>query len=127
MLSRYVQFEERAQRRRLRGAAAAGGEAMVGRDESSEDDDEEEEEEEQGESATVMLMVAAFARLRHEAYRPSVLLILRAVRRFSREQFAQNVSWLAPLLSRLILCENIEVRLCLRDIHREAVIPLIVK
>lgn len=112
---------------------AAAGEAAVRTDECSEDgeddeeDDEEEEEQQQGDSATVMLMVAAFARLRHEAYRTSVLIILRAIRRFSQEQFAQNVNWLAPLLSRLILCGDLEVRLSLRDIYREAIVPLIVK
>ncbi len=128
VLSRYVMYEEqKLPKAMLTTGRMSNGGGEHGDESSDEDEEEEEEREEEGStSVAVMRMVANFSKARHEAYKPSVLILLRAVALYSTHQFAENVNWLAPLLSRLVVCEDLEVRLCLRDIYRGNVSPLII-
>lgn len=110
VLQRYLRFEEEAVRRQ-----------------TDEDTSEEEEEEESAPTDSSVLKMNAFARHRHEAYEPCVVALLGGVLEFSPAQFAQNLAWVAPLLSRLVICESLEVRLNVREIYRVFVNPLVLE
>jgi hypothetical protein len=79
-----------------------------GDDDSSDDDMEH---------PTEMLKLDAFAHQRHDAYKSSALIVLSGILELPLEKFLENVHWLIPLLSRLIICESIEIRLCVRQIN----------
>lgn len=69
----------------------------------------------------------SFAKEKHHAYKASVLLALNAILMFSPIQFKQNANWLTGFLCKLIVCESLEIRLCIREIYRTFVNPLILK
>jgi hypothetical protein len=71
-----------------------------------------------------MLKLDGFARQRHEAYKSSALIVLSSILEFSPKVFLRNVNWVVPLLSRLIICESIEIRLCVRQINFTFVNPI---
>ena len=90
-------------------------------------DEDTSEEEDSAPADSSVLKLDAFARSRHSAYKVSVVIVLGGILDFSKEQFANNLEWIVPLLSRLIVCETLEVRLCVREIYRLFVNPLILK
>lgn len=94
-LNRYLAFEEELLRKQ-------------GDDDSSDDDVEQHSE---------VLKFDGFVRQRHEAYKSSALIVLTSILEFSPSTFLRNLSWIFPLLSRLIICESIEIRLCVRQIN----------
>lgn len=69
----------------------------------------------------------SFAKEKHHAYKTSVLLALNAILKFTPVQFRLNANWMTGFLSRLIVCESLEIRLCIREIYRTFVNPLILK
>lgn len=73
------------------------------------------------------VLMDSFVNEKHNAYRSSVLLALNSILKFTPTQFSVNVDWLTGFLCRLIVCENLEIRLCIREIYRTFVNPLILK
>ncbi len=89
-------------------------------------DDDTSDDEEGAVDASVMRL-DAFARLRHEAYSTAVIIVLGGVLDFTPGQFDAEREWLTPFLSRLVVCESLEVRLCVREIYRIFVNPIILQ
>lgn len=104
-LNRYLSFEEDVLRKQ-------------GDDDSSDDDSEQ---------PTEMLKLDTFARQRHDSYKSCAVIVLTNVLEFSSEEFQDNLTWLVPILSRLIICESIDIRLCVREIGTKYVNPLLLK
>ncbi len=69
----------------------------------------------------------SFAKEKHHAYKASVLLALNSILKFTPAQFKSNAIWLTGFLCRLIVCESLEIRLCIREIYRTFMNPLILK
>jgi len=88
------------------------------------DDDSSEDESEQ---PPEMFKLDAFARQRHDAYKSSAVIVLTSVLEFSTSQFVENLDWLVPVLSRLVICESIDIRLCVREIGNTFVNPMLLK
>jgi hypothetical protein len=124
VLLRYLTFEEAALRKQ-RGIASAPGQEDA---ESSEDEEDAGDEEEEQEGRTGgLLNIMEFHQQKHQAYKSPVMIVLEGMMDFTHEQFQSNVSWIIPLLSRLIVCEDIEVRVCVRQIYQSFVNFLLIK
>lgn len=78
-------------------------------------------------NADGVLNVAEFAREKHDAYKSPALIVLEGMMDFTHEQFQRNLGWIVPLLSRLIICDDIEVRVCVRQIYQSFVNFLLIK
>ena len=62
---------------------------------------------------------------RHNAYKPVALLLLKGILDCSLSQFSSNAVWLVPLLSQMILCDDYNIRLFVRDIYVRHVDPIL--
>ncbi|KAJ1434054.1 hypothetical protein B484DRAFT_477107 [Ochromonadaceae sp. CCMP2298] len=89
---------------------------------------EEEEEEEDdddtvssGEAPAGLAGGAELHQLRHAAYKSPALIVLEGMLDLTHEQFQTNKSWVVPLLTRVIICDDIEVRSCVRQIFQSFV------
>ena len=61
------------------------------------------------------------------AYAPIVLQLLDGVLSFDDDEFKENLSWLYPLLTGLITCGSVEIRLRLRNVFEgrlKAMLPI---
>ena len=61
------------------------------------------------------------------AYAPIVLQLLDGILSFDDDEFKENLSWLYPLLTGLITCGSVEIRLCLRNVFEgrlKAMLPI---
>ena len=71
--------------------------------------------------------VDKFLSEQYEAYTPVVLAILSTIStKFSKKQFASNVKWFVPILSKLIMCGKKEVRELVKAIYEAHVNPAFV-
>ena len=57
------------------------------------------------------------------AYKPAVVFGLTGLSSVSIQQFRECLSWLGPLLTRLISCHDRDVRLALQQVHATLLIP----
>jgi hypothetical protein len=57
------------------------------------------------------------------AYKPAVVLGLTGMCEVSSQRFRGCLSWLGPLLSRLISCHDRDVRIALQRLHQDLLIP----
>lgn len=57
------------------------------------------------------------------AYKPAVIFGLTGLCSVSIQQFRECLSWLGPLLSRLISCHDRDVRVALQQLHATLLIP----
>lgn len=132
MLMRYLSFEESALRR-MRGVASTDP-----RDRHSGDEDGDSSEDEAYSVPTAaassargsgggVLSMAEFARQKHDAYKSPALIVLEGMMDFTHDQFQRNLGWIVPLLSRLIICDDVEVRVCVRQIYQSFVNFLLIK
>ena len=156
-MMRYLSFEESALRKLRAGAGAGAAGSRPVASASAEkhqsnkpghvhsqsqinwdEDEESSEDEAYGASSPVsgsnknnaadgVLNVAEFAREKHDAYKSPALIVLEGMMDFTHEQFQRNLGWIVPLLSRLIICEDIEVRVCVRQIYQSFVNFLLIK
>ena len=62
---------------------------------------------------------------RHEAYIPVVSIALSGVVQFRSEQFRRSVKWLMPLLSKLIVCSDKDIRVIVSNIFTFHITPLL--
>lgn len=147
---RYLSFEESALRK-LRGATGAGAAARPGasseekkqsnnpnhsqsqinwdEDGDSSDDEAYGASNKNGSSSYSdgVLNVAEFPREKHHAYKSPALIVLEGMMDFTHDQFQRNLGWIVPLLSRLIICDDVEVRVCVRQIYQSFVNFLLIK
>lgn len=141
---RYLSFEESALRRMKGIASTASSDPRDqhhhnNSNQHADDDGEESSEDEaylaptkasgargSGGSAGVLNM-AEFARQKHDAYKSPALIVLEGMMDFTHEQFQRNLGWIVPLLSRLIICDDVEVRVCVRQIYQSFVNFLLIK
>lgn len=129
---RYLSFEESALRR-MKGIASAASSDPRDQHQQHGDDDGEESSEDEAYAAPSsragggVLSMAEFARQKHEAYKSPALIVLEGMMDFTHEQFQRNLGWIVPLLSRLIICDDIEVRICVRQIYQSFVNFLLIK
>jgi len=143
VLTRYLSQEEVTLRKMGGGGASTGangknlssappaggtsGEAQ----EDDEDDDSSEEEDDEDDAyhmgANNILCMDEFLKRRHDAYKSPVLIVLEGMMDFTHDQFQCNLSWIIPLLSRLVICEDLEVRVCVRQIYQSFVNFLLIK
>lgn len=131
VLLRYLSFEEAALRRR-RGNGDGNGRTHDGAHHAQQQGDDEGDSSEDearfsGSDAGAVLSMTDFLRQKHEAYKSPALIVLEGVCDFTHAQFQHNLSWIVPLLSRLIACEDLEVRLCVRQIYQSFVNFLLIK
>ena len=137
---RYLSFEESALRRLRNSGGLSNGVGMHGPGEAQlqgdEDGDSSEDEayggRNSGDSAAGVgsggvLSMADFLRQKHEAYKSPALIVLEGMMDFTHQQFQANLGWIVPLLSRLIICEDVEVRVCVRQIYQSFVNFLLIK
>jgi hypothetical protein len=120
VLTRYVAYSESAIKKSI---AAKGGEK-----EKEEEDDDTVSSDTESESAQLDGLVAGVAelhRLRHTAYKSPALIVLEGMLDLTHEQFKMNKSWVVPLLTRVIICDDVEVRLCVRQIFQTFVTFLV--
>eukprot|EP01038_Epipyxis_sp_PR26KG_P008429 gene8429-11403_t len=103
-------------------------------EETSTDEDDEEDDDSVNHSSAVLkghngieLNYEAFCSNRHDRYQKSVIIILEAIIAFEETQFNDNMTWLVPVLSRLILCHNKDVRIRVIEIYRRFVNPRLLK
>ena len=132
VLVRYLSLEENALRK-LPGASSGAAEG----ERTSEDGEDSSEDEDEGfgvglhgdggGSAGSVVSMGAFLRRRHEAYKSPVMIVLEGMMDFTHEQFQSNLVWIVPLLSRLVICEDLEVRLCVRQIYQSFVNFLLIR
>ena len=59
------------------------------------------------------------------AFSSPVAICLRGLSQITREQFKQNVQWLAPLLSDMTLVSNDTVRACVKEVMDAHVVPIL--
>lgn len=85
------------------------------------DDDSSDEGDFRNENTSGVLTMDLFAQERHSAYQVSIVFVLNEILCFSDEQFSDNSRWIIPLLSRLIICADIDVRIFVRDIYKRFV------
>ena len=52
-----------------------------------------------------------FLNVRHAAYVPVVISVLQQLLRFSDQQFAQNKQWVVSCLTKLVLCDDLQIRI----------------
>lgn len=124
MLMRYLSFEEAALRK-LRGMSSSSS-----RQQDEDGDSSEEEFPAPPASSNIsggVLSMADFLRQKHDAYKSPALIVLEGMMDFTHAQFQNNVSWIIPLLSRLVICEDVEVRVCVRQIYQSFVNFLLIK
>lgn len=139
VLMRYLSFEEAALRR-LKGLTA--GAHLHGHDHPLDDDGESSEDEIYTQPASkgngahspnsalsggAVLNMGEFLKQKHDAYKSPALIVLEGMMDFTHEQFQSNLGWIIPLLSRLIICEDVEVRVCVRQIYQSFVNFLLIK
>lgn len=123
VLMRYLSFEEAALRK-LRGMSSSS---------KQHDDDGDSSDEEFAPAAARsgstggVLSMADFLRQKHDAYKSPALIVLEGMMDFTHSQFQSNVSWIIPLLSRLVICEDVEIRVCVRQIYQSFVNFLLIK
>lgn len=129
VLMRYLSFEEAALRK-LRGLSNSN---------RQQDDDGDSSDEEfvtartgSGHSGNSgggggVLSMAEFLRQKHDAYKSPTLIVLEGLMDFTHAQFQNNLTWIIPLLSRLVICEDVEVRVCVRQIYQSFVNFLLIK
>lgn len=141
VLMRYLSFEESALRRMKGIASAASSDPrdhnyhQQQQQQPGDDDGEESSEDEAyvapssraGGVGGGVLSMAEFARQKHEAYKSPALIVLEGMMDFTHEQFQRNLGWIVPLLSRLIICDDVEVRVCVRQIYQSFVNFLLIK
>lgn len=60
-------------------------------------------------------------------YAPPVMLALDGIASFSAEQFARNIPWILPLLSDISICNNREVRQCVKQVYENQVNTILIK
>ena len=65
----------------------------------------------------------SFAGSAHLAYTPVALILLKGILDFSNSQFSNNSSWLVPILSQLILCNDVNIRFCVSNIYSKHINP----
>jgi hypothetical protein len=131
---RYLSFEESALRklRNSNGVPHGHHAADDGTATSAPEDDGDSSEDEGRNSGSAegsggILNMTEFLRQKHDAYKSPTLIVLEGVMDFTHAQFQNNLSWIVPLLSRLIVCEDIEVRLCVRQIYQSFVNFLLIR
>ena len=64
---------------------------------------------------------ASFASCAHAAYTPVTLILLKGILDCSTSQFSKNSQWLIPILSKLILCNDPNIRLFVSSIYTKHV------
>jgi hypothetical protein len=122
MIRRYTQLAVDVERARLLASPgymhaslqfSSGGVAVAGR--------------RGGHTAESDALLAADRDLFREAaaYGPLVMQLLRGVLAFDDAQFAENLHWLYPLLTGLIVCGNLEVRQLLAGVFDQRLRPLL--
>lgn len=86
--------------------------------EAGDDGDSSEEEDDTVVGGSSVVYMKEFWKMRHDAYKCSTMIVLEGMMDFTHQQFHRNLPWIAPLLSRLIACEDVEVRLCVRQLYQ---------
>ena len=94
---------------------------IVGDPESSDDDEEDHF------ASNYSISLEDFWKQKHEAYKSPALIVLEGMMDFTHEQIQNNLTWIVPLLSRLVICEDIEIRLCVRQIYQSFINFLLIK
>jgi hypothetical protein len=92
-----------------------------------EGDSSDEEARQSGSDTGGVLSMSDFLRQKHDAYKSPTLIVLEGLCDLTHAQFQRNLSWIVPLLSRLVICEDLEVRLCVRQIYQSFVNFLLIK
>lgn len=125
---RYLSFEE-STLRKLRHGGSSSARAQQGAQQQHEEDGDSSEDEgrQSGSELGGVLSMTDFLRQKHDAYKSPTLIVLEGLCDFTHAQFQNNLSWIVPLLSRLVVCEDIEVRLCVRQIYQSFVNFLLIK
>ena len=155
VLMRYLSFEEAALRR-MRGGVGAGRQQQQQHHQQDDDGESSEDEGYSQPAATAgaapgaspagrgvsrgssgssngggggsgVLSMSEFLRQKHQAYKSPALIVLEGIMDFSHTQFQAHISWIVPLLSRLVVCEDLEVRVCVRQIYQSFVNFLLIK
>ncbi len=68
-----------------------------------------------------VLTTDVFAQQHHAAYQASVVFTLNQILGFTDNQFVLNSKWIIPLVARAVICADIDVRICVRDIYKRFV------
>jgi len=84
-------------------------------------------DDEDGFSSEHILSFDEFLKQRHESYKSPAMIVLEGMMDFTHVQIQNNLTWIVPLLSRLIVCDDIEVRLCVRQIYQSFINFLLIK
>lgn len=90
----------------------------------SSDGEQSDEEGHTAPSGPSILRDQQFVRLQHTAYFNPVRMVLERINALSMRQFNDNASWLAPLLTRVIICENASVRGLVKACFQHFVVPV---
>ncbi len=61
----------------------------------------------------------------HDAYGAAVLIALHSFLAMTPDQFLTTIPWFSETLSKLILCDDIDVRSCVSDIYKLRINPLL--
>ena len=117
---RYLSFEEAALRKHKSAYGATGSD-------EGDSSDEEDAYAQAGVTRGSVLNMVEFVKQKHDAYKSPALIVLEGMMDFTHEQFQSNLSWIVPLLSRLIICSDLEVRVCVRQIYQSFVNFLLIK
>ena len=62
-----------------------------------------------------------------EIYAAPIMLALEGIAQFSPVQFNRNVSWILPLLSSATVCNDRDVRKCIKDVYEKQVNTVLIK
>lgn len=126
VLNRYLSYEEVAIRK---NKAISSSSSPIDTTINSSDADSYSSDEEDGDgfSSDHVISFDEFLRHRHESYKSPTLIVLEGMMDFTHQQVQNNLTWIVPLLSRLIICEDIEVRLCVRQIYQSFINFLLIK
>lgn len=127
VLNRYLSYEEVAIRKNKAISSSSCSAIDTTINSSSDAADYYSSDEEDGFSSDHVLSFDEFLRQRHESYKSPTLIVLEGMMDFTHQQVQNNLTWIVPLLSRLIICEDIEVRLCVRQIYQSFINFLLIK
>lgn len=127
VLMRYLSFEEAALRRLRNNNGNGGGGHPSAHDAQDDDDSSDEDVQRSGSDHGAVLSMTEFLKKKHDAYKSPTLIVLEGLCDFTHAQFQSNLTWIVPLLSRLVVCEDLEVRLCVRQIYQSFVNFLLIK
>jgi len=125
VLNRYLSFEEVAIRKNKAISSSSPADTTI--NSSFDAADYYSSDEEDGFSSDHVLSFDEFLQQRHESYKSPTLIVLEGMMDFTHQQVQNNLTWIVPLLSRLIICEDIEVRLCVRQIYQSFINFLLIK